>query len=622
MVENRHCKACFSVFEADLERHELRKHGVRIKLTGQPFQALTLLLDEAGEIVTRERFREVLWPDEAWGDHGQRLNRIINKIREALNDSADTPRFVETIPKVGYRFLADVDRFDTQRFAAGEDRQIGSQHEPVEPNHFPVAMTETRPLEAYDPSIEGSRFWRRPWILAAGAFVICLVAAGLSAPVSARFHQKAAALHPVPLTAYVGSELYPALSPDASRVAFAWDNESKSGYHIYTALLSGGELRQLTADPASDVAPAWSPDGRQIAFLRSGAPGMAEIRTIRADGTSPRKLREIRRPAANPSLTWTRDQNFLIVSERSRLNESPVLFRVSTKTGDETQLTWAPAGQFAGDMSPAVSFDGSRLAFTRATSPSWRDVFIVPLSKDDLPPGDPVRLTDMRNDIDYVAWAPNGESLVFSAAAMMSAPRHLFRVETTGGTQREVTELGIEGDRPTLAGTPARLAWVRTNIEQSSVWRLDGRDGKRQTTRLMSSTRRDFTTDLSPDGSQMVFCSIRSGQTEVWISRTDGSSLRRLTSTGGNEPRWSPDGKRIAFVSSRFGQSDIYVLSLDSGNILRLTSDRASHLKPAWSRDGRFIYFSSDRTARPQIWKVPREGGDPLQITRRGGLYA
>jgi Tol biopolymer transport system component len=106
------------------------------------------------------------------------------------------------------------------------------------------------------------------------------------------------------------------------------------------------------------------------------------------------------------------------------------------------------------------------------------------------------------------------------------------------------------------------------------------------------------------------------------MSRTDGSNLRRLTSGGGKEPRWSPDGKRVVFVSSRSGQSDIYVLSVDTGSAQRLTSDAATHLKPSWSRDGRFIYFSSDRTGRPQIWKAPVEGGDPVPITRRGALYA
>ena len=108
VIKNRLRGWRFGVFEADLETRELRKHGVRIKLAGQPFQALTLLLDRPGEVISREEMRNALWPNETWGDHDQRLNKAINKVRDALSDSADTPRLIETIPRVGYRFLGSV----------------------------------------------------------------------------------------------------------------------------------------------------------------------------------------------------------------------------------------------------------------------------------------------------------------------------------------------------------------------------------------------------------------------------------------------------------------------------------------------------------------------------------
>ena len=111
LPETKFRGARIAVFEADLELHELRKHGLRIKLTGQPFQALALLLERSGEVVTRDDLRRALWPNEPWGDHDQRVNKIINKIREALCDSADAPRYLETIPRLGYRFLVQVEMF-------------------------------------------------------------------------------------------------------------------------------------------------------------------------------------------------------------------------------------------------------------------------------------------------------------------------------------------------------------------------------------------------------------------------------------------------------------------------------------------------------------------------------
>jgi len=100
----------FGLFEADLLARELRKNGVRIRLQEQPFQVLALLLDHPGDIVTREQLRETLWPADTFVDFDHSLNTAINKIREALGDSASNPRFVETLARRGYRFIAPVQK--------------------------------------------------------------------------------------------------------------------------------------------------------------------------------------------------------------------------------------------------------------------------------------------------------------------------------------------------------------------------------------------------------------------------------------------------------------------------------------------------------------------------------
>src|SRR5215475_1118898 len=103
----------FGVFEVDLRAGELRKNGVKIKLQEQPFQILALLLEHPGEIVTREELQQKLWSNDTFVDFDNSLNKAINKIREAVGDSADNPRFVETMARRGYRFIASVDRPST-----------------------------------------------------------------------------------------------------------------------------------------------------------------------------------------------------------------------------------------------------------------------------------------------------------------------------------------------------------------------------------------------------------------------------------------------------------------------------------------------------------------------------
>ena len=103
----------FGVFEADLDAGELRKNGARIRLQEQPFQVLAALLQNAGQVVTRDRLREEIWPADTFVDFDHSLNTAVNKIRESLGDSASSPRFVETLARRGYRFIAPVDRVTT-----------------------------------------------------------------------------------------------------------------------------------------------------------------------------------------------------------------------------------------------------------------------------------------------------------------------------------------------------------------------------------------------------------------------------------------------------------------------------------------------------------------------------
>src|SRR6202795_1494250 len=106
--QNNKRVARFGVFELDLSAGELRKSGVKLRLQGQPFPGLALLLERAGEIVTREELQQKLWPSDTFVDFDHSLNTAINKVREALGDSASSPRYVETLARRGYRFIAPV----------------------------------------------------------------------------------------------------------------------------------------------------------------------------------------------------------------------------------------------------------------------------------------------------------------------------------------------------------------------------------------------------------------------------------------------------------------------------------------------------------------------------------
>lgn len=124
MAQNRSRVARFGVFELDLSAGELRKSGVKLRLQGQPFQVLALLLARAGEVVTREELQQKLWPSDTFVDFDHSLNTAINKVREALGDSASSPRYVETLARRGYRFIAPVQaRSESEAAPASGDRE-------------------------------------------------------------------------------------------------------------------------------------------------------------------------------------------------------------------------------------------------------------------------------------------------------------------------------------------------------------------------------------------------------------------------------------------------------------------------------------------------------------------
>src|SRR5262245_34595055 len=171
----------FGVLEADLHSGELRKNGLKIRLSGQPCQVLVMLLERPGQVVTREELQKKLWPDGTFVDFDHSLNNAINKIREVLGDSAETPRFVETLSRRGYRFIAPVERLDPSgplsAGANGSSRLEASAGRPVEPSN---QLSENEAIVGPPPASRPATF-NQPWflqrskLLGAGLFLLVLL---------------------------------------------------------------------------------------------------------------------------------------------------------------------------------------------------------------------------------------------------------------------------------------------------------------------------------------------------------------------------------------------------------------------------------------------------------------
>jgi DNA-binding winged helix-turn-helix (wHTH) protein len=266
----------FGVFEVDPRREELRRAGTPVKMREQSFRILIYLLEHAGETVTRDELRKVLWPSDTFVDFDHSLNTAVMKLRDALGDSTDAPLYIETIPKRGYRFIAPVSQATESR-----NRAAGS-----EGGAAAAATSETSGSEEVVPaSAEIPVSPRRPGRKAAGIGLklglilglILTVAAGsvlflrkrpFPAPLQ-NGSKDSSAFQTVPLTSAPGNPILPAFSPDGREIAYVWDGTERRRYDVYVQLVGADMPLRLTYSKSGLVgAPSWAPDGSEIAFSR------------------------------------------------------------------------------------------------------------------------------------------------------------------------------------------------------------------------------------------------------------------------------------------------------------------------------------------------------------------
>ncbi len=620
----------FGVFEADAASGELRKHGSRINLQEQPFRILITLLDHAGEVVSREEICRKLWAPETFVDFEQGLGTAIKKLRQALGDAAETPRYIETLPKRGYRFIAAVEK------PLGRQTSSIVDTPDLTPDQASEAVQKLAPegsrIQISVP--EGQRVPSRRvkgWALAAaflaGAVMIWLNWDGLRIVLQERFRagrdlaQTAERYTSRPLATLAGGEYEPALSPDGKTIAFVWGQEGNQQFHIYTQAIDVGSPVRLTTHLSGEGSPAWSTDGRYLAFITCTENVQESgLYIIPISGGAERKIANIapRTHIFDRQIDWSPDGNSLALVDRSSAEEPFSIYVLSLNNGAKRRLATPPTGS-PGDSGPVFSPDGREIAFRRTENIGNNDLYIVSSWG-----GKPRRLTFDRRFTSAHAWSQDGRDIVF--ASKRSGPISLWRIKASGGLPQPMPGVTEGAYNLAIARTGDRLVYSKY-FSDSNIWETDLGTGGRA--RVVGSTRNERSPQYSPDGTRIAFRSDRSGVDEIWVSDTSGENSVRLTSFNGpltGTPRWSPDGQFIAFDSRPNGNPDIYVVSANGGPPRRVTSSSFEDVVPSWSGDGRWIYFASNRTGASQVWKISsgtvEESTAPVQLTREGGFAA
>jgi Tol biopolymer transport system component/DNA-binding winged helix-turn-helix (wHTH) protein len=590
----------FGPYSVDLYTRELRKDSLKVKLVGQPFEILAVLLTCPGELITREKLRDRLWAGGTFVDFEHGLNAAVNKLRDALSDSAENPKYIETLPRRGYRFIGKIEYPDGQAVSADTQTPLLSGPADLDPRGDAERRTA------------GLRHWH-PYLSVAAALALVVIGSVLLLKfLYARSRAAETDLVPPRIRAFTSAEDTagePAFSPDGKTIAFYKQGNQPEESGIFVQPIGSSHPLRLT-NSEKDCCPAWSPEGQSIAFSRYGNNNFA-IFVMPANGGVEQRL-EI--PGAAPAmggLDWSPDGESIAFSAGSSLS------LWSLKNSEVRRLTQpAPLTQ---DWGPSFSGDGRQILFARSSEMGFpEEILTIPTGGGEatVVATEPARLRGSPR------WSADGKSVIFSSDR--GGKPALWRASVE--KREAAVQFNDSGSHPAISRRGNRLAYQR-ETRSLSIWQMDLSEPAASQARILvplnSQTDQGPGPQFSPDGKKLAYMSDHSGTMEIWVSDRDGSNPKQLSAVGNaGTPRWSPDSESVVFDANRRNGSGIYAISLRGGAPRLLTPDGSENRCPSWSRDGKRVYFASSRAGSWQVWKVPSTGGAAVQITKRGGHAA
>jgi Tol biopolymer transport system component/DNA-binding winged helix-turn-helix (wHTH) protein len=555
----------FGTFEVDIPTGDLRKSGLRLRLTGQPFQVLAILLERPGEVVTREELQRRLWPD-TFVDVDHNLNTAINKIREVLGDSAENPRFVETLPRRGYRFIASVD-VGAGRVPA---QQEGPQRLPLRPRFDGKKAGREQPLQRY-------------WVIGlsgAAIIVIAVLSYWLTRP-----------LRPPKVSGFTRItndghakrfriDALPVIVTDGLRLYFAETANGGVRSTLNQASASGGETSPVPTPFEQNIELGDIASNRSDLLLQSFVAGESEMPfwTLPALGGAPRRLGEV----------LGRDAAWSPNGQRIAYGKGHELY-VCKADGTETRKLVAASGQVRW---PRWSPRGRVLRFTVRNLAGWTSIEKVSVAGGSSHP----LLPGWKGSYCCGNWTPDGKYYVFQSTSNSKTDIWALRERTglfrKGNGEPVQLTAGPMDFRSPVSSVDGKRLFVIGEQRRGELVRFESKSG--QFVPYLGGISAQWA-DVSKDGDWVAFVSYPEGV--LWRSRVDGSQRLQLTSLPMQAwlPRWSPDGKRIAFSAAVPGARDrIYMVGAEGGTPVQLTAENHYETDPNWSPDQNSLMFGGE----------------------------
>ncbi len=608
----------FDVFEVDVWTGELRKSGAKIKVQEQPLKVLAMLLARPGELVTREQLREGLWSDDTFVDFDRGLNTAVNRLRTALNDSAETPRFVETVGSRGYRFIAPV--IESGNTKTSTELSDSSNRVYEWPSVSQMALSEST-AQPGGPTIP-----RKSYLRAAIIVVTFIAGAAISYYGVHRWKSRAGLnLETLRFTKLTNSGKAEdvAISPDGSYVIYSQRDHGGVGLWLHH-IATGSETQVLPSEDVDFRGLTFSPDGNSVYFVRTRKEigGFKDLYAMPVLGGHARLLtRDIDSPVSfSPDgrqfvyVEGFPDGTRIRIANADGSADHVLATFPGTSSSFEPGPAWSPNGR---TIIVSLMLSGDRIGFVlESISPldgSVREVFWH------------------AGVIGRPLWLPDSKTVLVELDDLAGRGQ-LWTVSLEGGKHKRITNdlanwgLRIEATRD--AQTVSAIQWSVV----ANLW--SGPAANLLKMRQITDGKLPMTAAIARHDGKILAVS---GNDEMWLMNGDGTGFTPFSSLHDVAPpvmcgdfvvttsyssgavateQADPDtlkttklasGRLIVQRSYQSGLAEIMRVDQDGLNPTKLAG--GSLYSPTCSPDGKFVFYIS-MGAPPRIMRVPIEGGD------------
>ena len=627
----------FGDFTLDTEQRVLLRDGKPLALTPKVFDTLLILIENSGQIVEKEELMRRLWPDTFVEEANLTFN--IQQLRKFLSDNARDPRFIGTVTRRGYRFIADVEAVLSDKSpAVGQSAGRLESSDDVSPDagntlisqieaqesgpalnsaNENQASTPQEKIGVIPASDEASTSVRKMFIALAAAAVIVLAGAGLvfwrssndpDRRLGNRTDGKFSGAIPLKLEKLTGTgqSRRVAISPDGKHIAYTRHIEKQSSIW----------LRQLATNTNVEIVPpgeviyglAFANSGEYLYFVR-GAPRTALYR-VSLFGGVPTKI--VEKPEGDFSVSFDDSQIAFIrqVTHPDGLREHHLIIVNADGTGERVLFVgtyphvlnvpvWSPD-----DRAIICSYGNSQggTQNERIIEVSVADGMKKELSSESF------------FHVTKLAWLPDRSGLIMSGRKNFEDITELWRVSYPSMETLQITE-GLSTYLDLSIAAKGDKAVATQSIRNSDVWVGSSQEPRN----LKKITQATDKLCWTPNG-RLIYGSDASGNGDLWIMRADGTDQRQLTvgTAADFRPVVTPDNRYIVFVSNRTGALQIWRMNIDGSNQVPLTN-RGSNDYPAVSPDGKWVIYNT--TDDWHLWRVPIEGGEPVRLTDYPASY-